>query len=106
MSNPNKSYKKAIAPVAMALLCLPLGALAQSTGAPVYNVNDSDIESRLTVLERKVDNRSQMQHRLQQQIDNMQNELDELRGAVEDIPINCKKCSTDNANCIWKSISV
>lgn len=83
MSNPNKSYKKAIAPVAMALLCLPLGALAQSTGAPVYNVNDNDIESRLTVLERKVDNRSQMQHRLQQQIDNMQIELDELRGAVE-----------------------
>ena len=83
MSNPNKSYKKAIAPVAMALLCLPLGALAQSTGAPVYNVNDNDVESRLTVLERKVDNRSQMQHRLQQQIDNMQNELDELRGAVE-----------------------
>ncbi|MDC8831520.1 tol-pal system protein YbgF [Alteromonas gilva] len=67
----------------MALLCLPLGAAAQSSGAPVYSVNDNDIESRLTVLERKVDNRADMQHRLQQQIDNMQNELDELRGAVE-----------------------
>ncbi|OFI36111.1 tol-pal system protein YbgF [Alteromonas lipolytica] len=67
----------------MALLCLPFGALAQSTGAPVYNVGDSDIETRLTVLERKVNNRAEMQHRLQQQIDTMQNELDELRGAVE-----------------------
>ena len=83
MSNPNKSCFKAIAPFAMALLCLPFGALAQSTGAPVYSVNDNDVESRLTILERKVNNRAEMQHRLQQQIDTMQNELDELRGAVE-----------------------
>lgn len=83
MSNPNKSYKKAIAPVAMALLCLPFGTFAQSTGAPVYNVSDNDLETRLTVLERKVNNRAEMQHRLQQQIDTMQSELDELRGAVE-----------------------
>ncbi|NVK56413.1 MAG: tol-pal system protein YbgF [Alteromonadaceae bacterium] len=83
MSKFHKPFQQAIAPVAVALLCLPLGAAAQSSGAPVYSVNDNDIEARLTVLERKVNNRADMQHRLQQQIDTMQNELDELRGAVE-----------------------
>lgn len=78
-----KSLQQAIAVSAVALLCLPLSSVAQSDGAPVYNLNDNDLESRLTILERKVNNRAEMQHRLQQQIDSMQNELDELRGAVE-----------------------
>lgn len=73
---------KAVVVMTTALLCLPV-AYGQSTGAPVYSVGGSDIESRLTVLETQVKNRADMQHRLQQQIDNMQLELDELRGAVE-----------------------
>ena len=67
-------------------------ALAQ---APVYDVGDSaqrtaasgssnrTMEQRITYLERMVDSRTEMQHRLQQQLDTMQGEIDELRGAVE-----------------------
>ncbi len=66
--------------------------------APVYDVNSNDnsrrasagqntpagtVEQRIAVLERMVDSRTQMQHRLQQQLDTMQGEIDELRGAVE-----------------------
>ncbi|MCW8091493.1 tol-pal system protein YbgF [Alteromonas sp. ASW11-130] len=67
--------------------------------APVYDVNSSDnrgvnssqgqgmptgtVEQRIAVLERMVDSRTQMQHRLQQHLDAMQEEIDELRGAVE-----------------------
>ncbi len=64
-------------------------ALAVSAGvsaqAPVYDVNgtDRELEKRIAVLERMVDSRTEMQHRLQQQIDTMQNEVDELRGALE-----------------------
>lgn len=58
-------------------------AMAQ---APVYDVNNSgtaELEKRITVLERMVDSRTEMQHRLQQQIDTMQGEIDQLRGSVE-----------------------
>ncbi len=64
-------------------------ALAVSAGvsaqAPVYDVNgnDSNLEKRIAILERMVDSRTEMQHRLQQQIDTMQGEVDELRGALE-----------------------
>ncbi|MCW8107843.1 tol-pal system protein YbgF [Alteromonas ponticola] len=68
--------------------------------APVYDVNNDDtsrranasqgpsvptgtVEQRVAILERMVDSRTQMQHRLQQQLDTMQGEIDELRGAVE-----------------------
>lgn len=53
--------------------------------APVYDANGStsNLEERIAVLERMVDSRTEMQHRLQQQIDSMQGEIDELRGAVE-----------------------
>nr|WP_223858132.1 tol-pal system protein YbgF [Salinimonas profundi] len=54
--------------------------------APVYDVNNSgtaELEKRITVLERMVDSRTEMQHRLQQQIDTMQGEIDQLRGSVE-----------------------
>ncbi|NMH59408.1 tol-pal system protein YbgF [Alteromonas ponticola] len=68
--------------------------------APVYDVNNNDnsrrasasqgqgmpvgtVEQRVEILERMVDSRTQMQHRLQQQLDTMQSEIDELRGAVE-----------------------
>ena len=54
--------------------------------APVYDVNNSgtaELEKRITVLERMVDSRTDMQHRLQQQLDSMQGEIDQLRGSVE-----------------------
>merc|ERR1712137_844251 len=55
-----------------------------SAQAPVYDANGgNDLEQRIAVLERIVKSRTEMQHRLQAQLDNMQNEVDELRGAVE-----------------------
>ncbi|RDV25242.1 tol-pal system protein YbgF [Alteromonas aestuariivivens] len=57
-----------------------------SAQAPVYDVNGSNgnLEQRIEVLERMVDSRTEMQHRIQQQLDAMQGEVDELRGAVEE----------------------
>jgi len=52
--------------------------------APVVNANEgNDLAQRITVLERIVKSRTEMQHRLQSQLDNMQSEVDQLRGAVE-----------------------
>ncbi len=52
--------------------------------APVVDANGgSELEQRILVLERIVKSRTEMQHRLQTQLDNMQTEVDELRGAVE-----------------------
>ena len=52
--------------------------------APVVNANGgSELEQRIVVLERIVKSRTEMQHRLQSQLDAMQGEVDQLRGAVE-----------------------
>lgn len=53
--------------------------------APVVNAGAaSDIEERLVLLERMVQSRTQMQHRIQEQLDELQGEVDSLRGAVEE----------------------
>ncbi|MEG3768702.1 tol-pal system protein YbgF [Alteromonas sp. 14N.309.X.WAT.G.H12] len=75
-------------------LCVSTSLQAQ---APVYDVDNtptqpqvsvgtegqSSLEQRIVVLERIVQSRTEMQHRLQQHLDTMQGEIDELRGAVE-----------------------
>ncbi|GMM68073.1 tol-pal system protein YbgF [Alteromonas sp. MTD1] len=62
-------------------------ALAVSSAfaqAPVVDANGGgELEQRIAVLERIVKSRTEMQHRLQTQLDNMQMEVDQLRGAVE-----------------------
>ncbi|WP_189403387.1 tol-pal system protein YbgF [Alteromonas halophila] len=66
---------------AVATLVVSAGVLAQ---APVYDVNgSSNLEQRVEVLERMVKSRTEMQHRLQEQLDTLQMEIDQLRGAVE-----------------------
>ncbi|MFC3093354.1 tol-pal system protein YbgF [Alteromonas sediminis] len=45
--------------------------------------NVGSLEDRVAVLERIIKSRTTMQQRLQQQLDTMQGEVDELRGAVE-----------------------
>ena len=51
--------------------------------APVVDANGgSELEQRLVALENMM-SRTEMQHRLQTQLDNMQMEVDQLRGAVE-----------------------
>lgn len=51
--------------------------------APVVDVNATDFEARLATIERILSTRTESQHRMQAQLDNMQSEVDELRGAVE-----------------------
>ncbi|MDF2177204.1 tol-pal system protein YbgF [Aliiglaciecola sp. CAU 1673] len=63
--------------------CLSVGAAAFAAPAPVTDVSRGSVDSRLTALERMVEARTDSQHRIQQQLDVMQQEVNELRGAVE-----------------------
>lgn len=60
-----------------------LVSAAAAAQAPVVDVNSTDIEARLATIERILSTRTESQHRIQAQLDNMQGEVDELRGAVE-----------------------
>lgn len=67
-------------------LCAALFVSAASAQAPVYDVQpqlNPEIEQRLIKVERILDSRTQMQHEMQQQLDTLQGEVDELRGAIE-----------------------
>lgn len=66
-----------------ALGLLLSGAAVFAAPAPVTDLNDNSMEQRLAVLERIVDSRTDMQLRIQQQLDNMQQEVSELRGTLE-----------------------
>lgn len=68
--------------IALSLL-LAMGAAVNAAPAPVIDVNSGSLEKRFEELERKVDARTDAQHRVQQQLDDMQVQVDELRGAVE-----------------------
>ncbi|MFT6343819.1 MAG: tol-pal system protein YbgF [Paraglaciecola sp.] len=59
------------------------GVAVLATPAPVTNVTSSDSDKRITELERKFSTRTKAQHRQQEQLDVMQNEVNELRGAIE-----------------------
>lgn len=52
--------------------------------APVTDVSAGSLESRIATLERMVEARSGAQHNIQRQLDMMQQEVSELRGAVEE----------------------
>ena len=65
-------------------LCAALAVSTAFAQAPVVDASGgSELEQRIVVLERIVKSRTEMQHRLQTQLDNMQMEVDQLRGAVE-----------------------
>ena len=68
--------------LAISLLGL-YGAAVIAAPAPVTDVTSSNSEQRITELERKFSNRTESQHRQQEQLDVMQNEVNELRGAIE-----------------------
>ena len=59
------------------------GVAVFATSAPVSDVISSDSGKRITELERKFSTRTKAQHRQQEQLDVMQNEVNELRGAIE-----------------------
>ncbi|GAA0853419.1 tol-pal system protein YbgF [Aliiglaciecola litoralis] len=64
-------------------LMLVFGAAANAAPAPVTDVNDSSLERRLETIERVLESRTDMQHRLQQQLDEMQSDVQEMRGTLE-----------------------
>jgi tol-pal system protein YbgF len=56
-------------------------ALAQ---APVYNLNNDELASKVANLERVVNSRTRNQQRVQEQITELQTELSEIRGRIEE----------------------
>jgi len=68
--------------LAISLLGL-YGAAVIAAPAPVSDVTSGSSEQRITELERKFSTRTEAQHRQQEQLDVMQNEVNELRGSIE-----------------------
>lgn len=68
--------------LAISLLGL-YGAAVIAAPAPVTDVTSGSSDQRITELERKFSTRTEAQHRQQEQLDVMQNEVNELRGAIE-----------------------
>ena len=68
--------------LAISLLGL-YGAAVIAAPAPVTDVTSGSSEQRITELERKFSTRTESQHRQQGQLDVMQSEVNELRGAIE-----------------------
>lgn len=60
-----------------------IGAAANAAPAPVADVSSGSTENRLTNLERMYNTRTDAQHRIQSQLDLLQNEVNELRGSIE-----------------------
>lgn len=60
-----------------------LGAAANAAPAPVADVSSGSTENRLVALERMFSTRTDAQHRMQSQLDLLQNEVNELRGDIE-----------------------
>lgn len=67
---------------AIAALVL-FGAAAEAAPAPVESATSSSLSDRVSVLERMVESRSSMQHRIQGQLDEMQTEVNQIRGDLE-----------------------
>ena len=68
--------------LAISLLGL-YGVAVIAAPAPVKDVTRSNSEQRITELEKKFSTRTNAQHRQQEQLDVMQNEVNELRGSIE-----------------------
>jgi len=68
--------------LAISLLGL-YGVAVVAAPAPVTDVTSSNSEQRITELEKKFSTRTNAQHRQQEQLDVMQNEVNELRGSIE-----------------------
>ncbi|GGD75753.1 tol-pal system protein YbgF [Lacimicrobium alkaliphilum] len=64
--------------------CLAIGATAIAAPAPVSDLSAGSLESRIATLERMVEARSGAQHNIQRQLVMMQQEVNELRGSVEE----------------------
>ena len=67
----------------LTLALITSGAAVIAAPAPVTDVNGASLETRVEALERIVNSRTEAQHRIQAQLDTMQNEVNELRGTLE-----------------------
>ncbi|MFT5676919.1 MAG: tol-pal system protein YbgF [Paraglaciecola sp.] len=67
---------------ALGLLCV-MGAAVNAAPAPVVDVNGASNVDRITALESMFTARTTAQHRIQEQLEALQNEVNELRGSVE-----------------------
>jgi tol-pal system protein YbgF len=68
--------------LAISLLAI-YGAASFAAPAPVADLNQGNSEQRIEALERMFAARTDAQHRMQQQLDNLQQEVTELRGNIE-----------------------
>lgn len=66
-------------------LLLTLGAAVHAAPAAVVDANGSSLEDRVTLLERMVAARKDAQLRIQTHLDDVQNEVDALRGDAESL---------------------
>lgn len=64
-------------------LSLVMGAAVNAAPAPVTDLNGESIDSRVATLERILKSRTDAQHRIQGQLNQIQDEVDELRGTLE-----------------------
>lgn len=64
-------------------LLLTYGAAVNAAPAPVTDLNDNSLVERVETIERVLETRTNMQHRIQQQLDDMQNDVQEMRGTLE-----------------------
>lgn len=62
---------------------LMFGAAVNAAPAPVDNLNGLSLAERVEILERTLESRNNAQQNIQMQLDEMQLEVNELRGAVE-----------------------
>ena len=67
---------------ALSLLCV-IGAAVHAAPAPVVDVNGGSNVERITALESMFAARTTAQHRIQEQLVALQNEVNELRGSIE-----------------------
>lgn len=72
------SFQKSV--IAAALV---IAGVAYAAPAPVESARSSSLSDRVSVLERMVESRSDMQHRIQGQLDEMQVEVNQIRGDLE-----------------------
>ncbi len=64
-------------------LSLVMGAAVNAAPAPVTDLNGESIDTRVATLERIMESRTNAQHRIQGQLNQIQEEVDELRGTLE-----------------------
>ena len=67
---------------ALSLLTL-YGAASFAAPVPVTDLTSGNYDQRIEALERLFNTRTQAQHRIQAQLDTMQQEINELRGSIE-----------------------